>query len=59
MKNTNIPTAAQYLHDGLYYKKGIRGVIFKWVSGEWTRSTKSWSKVKCGRAVNVTEVAHA
>lgn len=47
----NIPKNAQYLHEGLYYKKGVHDIVFKWVADEWTRSTKKWSEVVRGDKV--------
>ncbi len=45
----SIPTDAQYMSDGLYYKKGSHGFVFRWSADEWVRSTKSWNEVSRGK----------
>jgi len=47
----NAPKNAQYMHEGLYYKKGVHGMVFKWTDFGWTKSTKRWSDVMKGNEV--------
>lgn len=35
------PNGAQYKHNELYYKIGIRKMLFVWIEDEWKRSSKS------------------
>ena len=46
-----IPKDAQYLTDGLYYKKGVHDIVFKRVNDEWVRSGRYWTDIKKGQRV--------
>jgi hypothetical protein len=35
----SVPPGAQGYHDGLFYKRGLRGLVFFWNGHEWRRST--------------------
>jgi hypothetical protein len=37
--------AASVRIDGLYYKIGLRGMVFLWANGHWIRSSKHPSEI--------------
>ena len=47
--NSTQPKDAEYLCDGLYYKRSLNGVIFMWLNEGWTKSQKTWEEVKGDR----------
>ncbi len=48
--NPQKPKYAHYLHDGLYYKKGVHDFIFFYdePTSQWVRSSKQWFEVQQG-----------
>ena len=45
----NKPKDAEYLHDGIFYKRGIHDLVFMHIGDKWTRSQKPWSEIVRGR----------
>lgn len=50
-KKIKKPKNAQYIHDGMFYKKGVHDKVFIWVVDQWILSTKRWSDIVRGEWV--------
>lgn len=45
------PKGAKYIHDGIYYKKGVHNFVFRFHIDKWVRSSKAWAEVIGGKHV--------